>query len=82
MNAKTKAQIIEFISDIDEFAPNLLARAIADRFGVSRDEAMSIIYPPAPSNPRPSSEACHYCGAPAKSFGFFDEPVCRECGGR
>jgi len=24
---------------------------------------------------------CHYCGMPAKSFGFFDEPVCRECGG-
>lgn len=24
---------------------------------------------------------CHYCGAPARSFGFFDEPTCRECGG-
>lgn len=24
---------------------------------------------------------CHYCGMPAKSFGFFDEPVCSDCGG-
>ena len=24
---------------------------------------------------------CHYCGMPASSFGFFDEPICRECGG-
>ena len=24
---------------------------------------------------------CHYCGLPANTFGFFDEPVCRECGG-
>ena len=24
---------------------------------------------------------CHYCGMPARSFGFFDEPVCKECGG-
>lgn len=23
---------------------------------------------------------CHYCGMPAKSFGFFDEPVCKQCG--
>jgi hypothetical protein len=25
--------------------------------------------------------ACHYCGQPSISFGFFDEPVCEECGG-
>lgn len=25
--------------------------------------------------------SCHYCGMPANSWGFFDEPVCRECGG-
>ncbi len=41
--------------------------------------------------PQPKSESkklpswavgyCHYCGSPANSFGFFDEPVCRECGG-
>lgn len=24
--------------------------------------------------------ACHYCGQPATSFGFFDEAVCRQCG--
>lgn len=24
---------------------------------------------------------CHYCGGAANTFGFFDEPVCRECGG-
>lgn len=26
---------------------------------------------------------CHYCGCDAKSgaFGFFDEPVCEDCGG-
>ena len=24
---------------------------------------------------------CHYCGQPAYSFGFFDEPTCPECGG-
>jgi hypothetical protein len=22
---------------------------------------------------------CHYCGQDAKSTGFFDEPVCKEC---
>lgn len=26
--------------------------------------------------------ACHYCGQPATDYGFFDEPICRECGGR
>jgi hypothetical protein len=25
--------------------------------------------------------SCHYCGMPAKSLGFFDEPICSECGG-
>jgi hypothetical protein len=25
--------------------------------------------------------SCHYCGGRATSFGFFDEPVCPECGG-
>jgi hypothetical protein len=25
---------------------------------------------------------CHYCGMPAYGFGFFDEPACRECGGK
>ena len=24
--------------------------------------------------------ACHYCGLPATSFGFFGEPICPECG--
>lgn len=24
-------------------------------------------------------DSCHYCGMPATSFGFFDEPVCPEC---
>jgi hypothetical protein len=34
--------------------------------------------------PAPKEEddfSCHYCGMPAKSFGFFEEPVCEECGG-
>lgn len=22
---------------------------------------------------------CHYCGMDANNFGFFNEPVCREC---
>ena len=26
--------------------------------------------------------ACHYCGLPAVDFGFFDEPICEDCGGR
>lgn len=26
-------------------------------------------------------DSCHYCGQPANTFGFFDEPVCEECGG-
>ena len=30
---------------------------------------------------RDSGLCCHYCGMPAVGFGFFDEPVCRECGG-
>jgi len=27
--------------------------------------------------------SCHYCGCPASGsgFGFFDEPVCWQCGG-
>lgn len=25
--------------------------------------------------------SCHYCGMPARSVGFFDEPVCEGCGG-
>lgn len=25
--------------------------------------------------------SCHYCGMPATSAGFFDEPICSECGG-
>lgn len=33
------------------------------------------------SAPHNDSLSCHYCGMPATSFGFFDEPVCRECGG-
>jgi len=24
---------------------------------------------------------CHYCGLPATNVGFFNEPVCPECGG-
>lgn len=24
---------------------------------------------------------CHYCGMPAVELGFFDEPVCKDCGG-
>jgi hypothetical protein len=32
--------------------------------------------------PIQTSDACHYCGQPATSFGFFDEPICSECGGR
>ena len=28
-----------------------------------------------------SAMSCHYCGMDAYTFGFFDEPVCRECGG-
>lgn len=24
---------------------------------------------------------CHYCGMPATGWGFFDEPVCEDCGG-
>jgi len=27
------------------------------------------------------TDSCHYCGMPARSSGFFDEPVCRECDG-
>ena len=31
---------------------------------------------------KPSGDfSCHYCGMPAKTFGFFDTPVCSECGG-
>jgi hypothetical protein len=30
--------------------------------------------------PRPVGD-CHYCGMPAYKFGFFDEPVCNQCGG-
>ncbi len=26
--------------------------------------------------------ACHYCGAPAYGWGFFDEPACSQCGGK
>jgi hypothetical protein len=26
------------------------------------------------------SRSCHYCGMPATGFGFFDEPVCADCG--
>jgi hypothetical protein len=22
---------------------------------------------------------CHYCGAPATGWGFFSEPICRNC---
>jgi hypothetical protein len=25
--------------------------------------------------------SCHYCGQTATGFGFFDEPVCPQCGG-
>lgn len=24
---------------------------------------------------------CHYCGSPAVKFGFFNEPICDQCGG-
>lgn len=38
-----------------------------------------------PEPRRPKSQAreqsCHYCGCPATAFGFFDEPICPECGG-
>jgi len=27
------------------------------------------------------SKSCHYCGSPAIAIGFFDEPVCSQCGG-
>jgi hypothetical protein len=26
-------------------------------------------------------KSCHYCGRPAIGFGFFGDPICRECGG-
>jgi len=26
-------------------------------------------------------DSCHYCGMKATDIGFFDEPVCPECGG-
>lgn len=25
--------------------------------------------------------SCHYCGAPSAGIGFFEEGVCKECGG-
>lgn len=28
-----------------------------------------------------NTPSCHYCGGKATGFGFFDEPVCKECGG-
>lgn len=33
------------------------------------------------SRRRHQDESCHYCGMSATKFGFFDEPVCSECGG-
>ena len=26
-------------------------------------------------------QTCHYCGQSATKLGFFDEPICGECGG-
>ncbi len=34
-----------------------------------------------PVQPKRERATCHYCGMPATGFGFFNEPVCRECGG-
>lgn len=36
---------------------------------------------PEPTPRNDDDMSCHYCGMPAKSFGFFSEPACNECGG-
>ena len=36
---------------------------------------------PEPHRQNDDNTSCHYCGMAATNFGFFDEPVCDECGG-
>lgn len=41
---------------------------------ITKDQASKMI-----DNLKKGNKSCHYCGMPAKSFGFFDEPICEDC---
>lgn len=80
------------VTGIDEYRADGQPRAniniktdagYTDWFGLN--EKTVLLSRPAPQQTAPQKQgrdfSCHYCGMPAKSFGFFDEPVCRDCGG-
>ena len=74
------------VSDRDEFVPGLAAGIIARETGATYDEVMKMIEEPfqrvyEASKHQGQLGTCHYCGRPAYGWGFFDEPVCKQCGG-
>lgn len=73
-------QAQNFMFAIDEGVPSLIIADASSQFGISYDEAYQLYWQPIPSKTPPPNLPCHYCGQPSVSFGFFDEPICRECG--
>lgn len=74
---------------IDEGNAGLICAEVAAQFGLTYDEVSEMYW-------RQMREAyanmgtkrivlegwdCHYCGAPAVDFDFFDAPICGQCGG-
>lgn len=59
------------------FAAHLGMMALSyteDSLAASPDEVL-------PHSRSKDPNACHYCGQPATSTGFFNESVCEQCGG-
>jgi len=69
--ATGQLHISETVGNSPEDAVSWFSQSITERYEVVGAEEIK-----ADNAPR-----CHYCGMKATSFGFFDEPVCPECGG-
>ncbi len=80
-----KEKIKKWLSDHeiswDEYDPYLVAGEAARDLGVSVQDVIDVIYGTEKTEKKMEEMYCHYCGLPATSFGFFDEPICPECGG-
>ena len=70
---------------VDEGNARLICAEVAAQFGLTYDEVNDLYWRPAreayAKRSKPEGWDCHYCGAPAVSFDFFDAPICGQCGG-
>jgi len=77
-------QTLGQITRVQRRSDGQLVQINSDWWTTTNDNENSFqIIKKAPGQPQKADDtpSCHYCGMPATSFGFFDEPACPECGG-